>query len=64
VKKNKTPKQAEAIRAVRQLAAKYGVPTMRWAVRKWDKGMAEKKKLLKLKRSLEEQLHDIKRGLR
>lgn len=62
--KKEDKRSKEALKAVKEVAAKFGIQTTRWAVRRWDKSMAERKKVLKLKRQLESELQAISKRLR
>lgn len=63
VKKTEDKDAKEALQAVKEIAGKFGIETTRWAIRRWDKNMAEKKKLLKMKTQLESDLAAIGRRL-
>ena len=54
-----SPNVQIVVNAIKNLARKYGVDVTRTAVRRWDKSMADKIRLLGLRDSLERDLAKV-----
>lgn len=57
--KKPNPKVQSIVDEIKKLARKHGVDVTRTAVRRWDKSMADKMRLLKLRDNLERDLAKV-----
>jgi hypothetical protein len=63
-REEKEKKISLVLRDIKYLAGKHGVETLRRAVRRWDKGVTQKKALLKEKRRLDQEIKSLNRKLK